>query len=391
MTPHFEIIIIGGGCAGLSLAMRLTSLPEKKRVLIVESRTEYRNDRTWSFWGTDSAQLRNLVSHRWQSVSLQTQDRHVKVDCSSAPYEMITAETFYAAALQNISQNPCIELATGTALASDPWRDGDLWRIETTAGQSAGRILIDTRPSLPIQTGEAVLWQSFSGQEIECDEPVFDPTTATLMKFLPVEDARIPFVYVLPFSPKRALVEFTVFSPIPLGADELSQGLELGIAAEVGAAEYSVGRTEHGILPMGLANPATRAQSSSVRVGVSSGGARPSSGFAFQRIQRWARACAEALLAGDAPVAHARDSWSLAAMDKLFLRVLRARPELSPSLYLSLFGVKTTHGLIRFMSDQATPVYCALVVFSLPAWPFLAEIPNFISRRKYKTAGGRSA
>ena len=391
MTPPFEMIIIGGGCAGLSLAMRLTSLPEKKRVLIVESRSEYRNDRTWCFLGTDSAQLRNLVSHRWQSVSLQTQDRHVKVDCRSAPYEMITAETFYAAALQNISQNPCIELATGTALASDPWRDGYLWRIETTAGQSAGRILIDTRPSLPIQTGEAVLWQSFSWQEIECDEPVFDPTSATLMKFLPVEDARIPFVYVLPFSPKRALVEFTVFSPIPLGADELSQGLELGIAAEVGAAEYSVGRTEHGILPMGLANPAPRAQPSSVRVGVSSCGARPSSGFAFQRIQRWARACAEALLAGDAPVAHARDSWSLAAMDKLFLRVLRARPELSPSLYLSLFGVKTTHGLIRFMSDQATPVDCASVVFSLPAWPFLAEIPNFISRRKYKTAGGRSA
>ena len=31
MTPPFEIIIIGGGCAGLSLAMRLSSLPEEKK------------------------------------------------------------------------------------------------------------------------------------------------------------------------------------------------------------------------------------------------------------------------------------------------------------------------------------------------------------------------
>jgi protoporphyrinogen oxidase len=30
MTPPFEMIIIGGGCAGLSLAMRLSNVLEKK-------------------------------------------------------------------------------------------------------------------------------------------------------------------------------------------------------------------------------------------------------------------------------------------------------------------------------------------------------------------------
>jgi lycopene beta-cyclase len=390
MTPPFEIIIIGGGCAGLSLAMRLSKFPEKKKVLIVESRSEYRNDRTWCFWGNDSAQLRHLVSHRWESVSLQTPDRKVKVDCRTAPYEMISAETFYSAALQQISQNPCIELATGTALSSEPWKDGNLWRIQTSDGQRSGRILIDTRPSLPVHAGEAVLWQSFLGQEIECEASVFDPTSASLMKFLPVEDGRIPFVYVLPFSARRALVEFTVFSPLPLVPDELSQGLELGITAEVGSAKYSVRRTEHGILPMGLTKPTLRAEASSVRVGVSSGGARPSSGFAFQRIQRWAEACAEVLSAGEGPVAHTPDSWSLSAMDNLFLRVLRSRPELSPNLYLSLFGVKNPHSLIRFMSDQSTLADCASVALSLPAWPFIAEIPNFLLGRSYKIAGGLS-
>jgi lycopene beta-cyclase len=391
MTPPFEIIIIGAGCAGLSLAMRLSSLLEKKRVLIVEARKEYANDRTWCFWGNDSAQLRHLVTHRWHSVSLQTQDRRVKVDCRTAPYEMISAETFYAAALQEISRNPCMELATGVALTSEPWKDGDLWRIETSAGQHAGRFLIDTRPRLPVQAGDAVLWQSFLGQEIECEVPAFDPPSASLMNFLPIENGRIPFIYVLPFSPQRALVEFTVFSPAPLGPDELTRDLHLGIAAQIGAANYSVRRTEHGILPMGLTNPAPAAQASSVRVGVTAGGARSSSGFAFQRIQRWAHACALSLSAGRGPVAHPPDSWSLRAMDNLFLRVLRARPEISPDLYLSLFGIKNPHRLIRFMSDQATLADCASVALSLPAWPFLAEIPNCMAGRAYKIAGGRSA
>lgn len=388
MTPPLEIIIIGGGCAGLSLAMRLSKLYAKKTVLIVESRSTYHNDRTWCFWGHDSAQLRHLVSHRWHSVLLQAPGRIVRFDCRTAPYEMISAETFYSAAQREISQNPCIELLTGTALTSEPWRDDGLWHLETTAGRHAARILIDTRPNLPVQPGEAVLWQSFLGQEIECDGSVFAPATATLMKFMPIEDGRISFVYVLPFSRKRALVEFTVFSPVPLGADELSQGLERGITAEVGAAGYSVIRTEHGILPMGLTKPAPEAQPTSVCVGVSSGGARPSSGFAFQRIQRWARACAEALLAGGAPVAHIRDSWSLAAMDDLFLRVLRARPELSPHLYLSLFEIKNGPGLIRFMSDKPSLADCASIALSLPAWPFLAEIPDFMLGRSCKNSGG---
>ena len=391
MTPPFEIIIIGGGCAGLSLAMRLSGPVEKKSVLIVEARTEYANDRTWCFWGTDSAQLRHLVTQRWHSVSLQTKDRKVKVDCRTAPYEMIAAETFYATALRDIARNPRMELAAGVALASEPWKDGDLWRIETSAGQHAGRFLIDTRPQLPVHAGEAVLWQSFLGQEIECEGPAFDPTSASLMNFLPIENGRIPFIYVLPFSPQRALVEFTVFSPAPLAPGELSRDLDLAIAAQIGAAEYSVVRTEHGILPMGLTNPAPTAQASSVRVGVTAGGARPSSGFAFQRIQRWARACALALSSGRGPVAHPPDSWSLRAMDNLFLRVLRARPEISPDLYLSLFGIKNPHRLIRFMSDQGTLADCASVALSLPAWPFLTEIPNCMAGRAYKIAGGRSA
>ncbi len=390
MTSPFELIIIGGGCAGLSLAMRLSNLLGKKRVLIVEPRSEYANDRTWCFWGNDSAQLRHLVTQRWHSVSLQTHARRVNVDCRTTPYEMIAAETFYAAAVREIARNPCMELATGTALASEPWRDGDLWRIETNAGPYAARFLVDTRPLLPVQAGEAVLWQSFLGREIECEVPAFDTTSASLMNFLPIENDRIPFIYVLPFSPQRALIEFTVFAPDPLGPAELSRDLDLGISAQIGASKYSVRRTEHGILPMGLTNPSPATQTSSVRVGVTAGGARSSSGFAFQRIQRWAQACALALSSGRGPVTHPPDSWSLRAMDHLFLRVLRARPEISPDLYLSLFGIKNPHRLIRFMSDQATLADCASVAFSLPAWPFLAEIPDFIVRRTYKRAGGKS-
>ena len=49
---EFDYIIIGGGCAGLSLAYELEihNKLENKTLAIVEPRDEYKRDKTWSFW-----------------------------------------------------------------------------------------------------------------------------------------------------------------------------------------------------------------------------------------------------------------------------------------------------------------------------------------------------
>ena len=49
---EFDYIIIGGGCAGLSLAYEL-EINEKlkdKTLAIIEPSLEYKRDKTWSFW-----------------------------------------------------------------------------------------------------------------------------------------------------------------------------------------------------------------------------------------------------------------------------------------------------------------------------------------------------
>ena len=49
---EFDYVIIGGGCAGLSLAYEL-DLHQKlsnKTLAIIEPRKEYLRDKTWSFW-----------------------------------------------------------------------------------------------------------------------------------------------------------------------------------------------------------------------------------------------------------------------------------------------------------------------------------------------------
>ena len=49
---EFDYIIIGGGCAGLSLAYQLetNNYLKDKTLAIIEPRRDYKRDKTWSFW-----------------------------------------------------------------------------------------------------------------------------------------------------------------------------------------------------------------------------------------------------------------------------------------------------------------------------------------------------
>jgi lycopene beta-cyclase len=370
-----DLLILGGGCAGLSLARQLATLGERcPQTAIIESRHTYTNDRTWCFWKESSAQLTHLVSHRWPSVSVSAHGNLASVDCRAAPYVMIPSAVFYDESIRILSEAPSIQLETGVTVLTEPRKVGSEWHVETSAGLRSACRIVDTRATVTPRPGAALLWQSFVGHEIETSEPVFQPDVAELMHFHAVSGGGILFFYLLPFAPNRALLEATLFAVEPLGPDTFHEEIQAFIARRVHGASYTILRSEHGILPMGMSPPSVHPDASYVKAGLFSGSARSSSGYAFQRIQRWAVTCAAALSTGRLPVSHPRDPALLRAMDTLFLHVLRRRPELAPEIFLALFQKVDIAILVRFMSDRATLADCAAIVSALPSGPFLREI-----------------
>ena len=147
MRSDNDIAILGGGCAGLSLAMRLAdSGVEGPSVVVLEGRALYAPDRTWCFWDDGNVRLRHLVQHRWSSVALADHRRRVPVDCHAAPYQMIPAAAFYAAATQAIAKTSRIELAMNETVIAEPKKEDRRWRIETSTGVRYAKQIIDTRP-----------------------------------------------------------------------------------------------------------------------------------------------------------------------------------------------------------------------------------------------------
>jgi lycopene beta-cyclase len=370
-----DLLILGGGAAGLSLARRLAEQGEAApRTLVLESRVDYADDRTWCFWMHPSAQLTHLVRRRWSKVSLASPTERVLLDCPEFPYALLPSGGFYQDSRECLARSERVRLAMGVSVLGAPRKVDGLWEVETSAGIQRARWIVDTRPSAPPAEGAAVLWQSFLGQEIEAAGPVFDPTVAEIMHFTEGEAGQILFHYLLPLSPTRALLEVTAFSPKPTGPDAFRAELNRFIDRRLEGRRYQLRREEHGILPMGLPTPVPSADATYVRAGLLAGGARASSGYAFQRIQRWAESCAQGLAGGHGPRPHAADGWILGRMDALFLQVLRRRPELAPTLFLAMFRRVAPARLARFMSDQATLLDNLAVIAALPPAPFLREL-----------------
>jgi len=382
MAETFDLVILGGGCAGLSLSMAIaTQRGRCPRTLVIESRTEYTNDRTWCYWKDAAVPAPCPTQHRWQTMRVAHAGQGVSLDCGATPYQMVAAQDFYAAAQTLIGQQPNMALRLGTSVVGEPSHSRGVWHIRTSAGNVTARSVVDTRPpQLPRRDG-ATLWQSFHGHEIECSAAVFDPLSLDLMNFLDPNTRDVPFVYVLPVTPTRALVELTVFGAAPVAPGELSARLDAAVAQRVGGATFTTLRSEHGILPMGLNEAPRSMHPSFVKVGVMAGGARPSTGYAFQRIQRWAGECAHALVSTGQPVGHRPDPWPLRLMDQIFLDVLRAEPQRGGAIFYSLFSRADPARVIRFLSGDAGVVDSLAVVAAMPVLPFLGAALAMTRRR----------
>ena len=71
---EFDYIIIGGGCAGLSLAyeLEINDKLKEKTLAIIENREEYKRDKTWSFWKVFDHNFEDCVIKSWNNFTINT-------------------------------------------------------------------------------------------------------------------------------------------------------------------------------------------------------------------------------------------------------------------------------------------------------------------------------
>ena len=104
---EFDYIIIGGGCAGLSLAYEL-EINEKlkdKTLAIIEPRAEYKKDKTWSFWKVATHNFDDCVKKNWKNFTVNIPKKTNHLECVSYPYQSIDSGLFYEKINNKLKEN----------------------------------------------------------------------------------------------------------------------------------------------------------------------------------------------------------------------------------------------------------------------------------------------
>ena len=92
---EFDYVIIGGGCAGLSLAyeFEINNKLKKKSLAIIEHRDQYKRDKTWSFWKVSEHNFEDCVINSWNNFTINT-SKSFELKSNEFPYKVLTVENF---------------------------------------------------------------------------------------------------------------------------------------------------------------------------------------------------------------------------------------------------------------------------------------------------------
>ncbi len=367
MRSDVDLAILGAGCAGLSLAAALSDHRVPGEVLLLEPRTSYVRDRTWCFWNSEEHPFSSEISHSWSSWRVSHGRTTVMQQSHRYRYCHIAGDDFYRAAIDRVERQPAQTLCRGVTVHLVASHPGGLMAIETSNGRLLAKRVFDGRPDPGNSAVPPALVQRFVGWRVRTAEPCFDAETVDLMGLLPADEpGRVRFVYVLPFSTTEALVEMTYLDDPSLPEPPYHRDLHAWM--EERSRDWELLYTENGSLPMHAGAPCQPGLSNVHLIGTRGARIKPSSGYAFLRIQRHSRAIAEALLAGR-PIPSRAEPQIYKTLDVIFLRAVRRSPAVAATLFLRMFARTRPDELVRFLGERSRPAEMLRVAWSLPKLP----------------------
>ena len=351
---EFDYIIIGGGCAGLSLAYELDlhSKLKDKTLAIVEHRDEYKRDKTWSFWKVSPHNFEECTIKSWDNFTINIPSHLKHVDCKNMPYQTIDSGLFYQKIIDKIKQNTNIYF----------FKNINEVNTENSFIFNSVGDKIDNKSSL---------WQHFSGIEIETSKDFFDEKIFNLMDFDCDQKNSVHFFYTLPFSKTKALIETTWISDLNnTSLNDYDIQLKDYIEDKLKIKNYKINYKETGAIP--LFHPNNIKKLNQIEIGTAGGMTRLSTGYTFLNIQeqsKYIRKNIENIK--DTKIFSIERKYEF--LDNIFLKVLKKNPERMAQIFYKMFN-SSPNTVINFLSNKSNILEDISIISKMPKWVFLKQL-----------------
>lgn len=377
----YDYAIIGAGAAGLHLALAMQEdlFFSKKKILILEKEEKNINDRTWCFWETGKGKWDSILRHKWNNGSMFTPQEEISLDMGNYSYKMVRGLDFYSYAKNSLTDSPnffwlkeeVTEVINGSPVI-----------IKGIQESYEALQVFDSRINpyfFNTEDNYSRVLQHFKGWFIETETDVFDPNNFTMMDFRKTWNNQTSFTYVLPFSKRTALVEFTFFTP-ELVEDSVYEDMLIEYIEEIlKPGKYRITEKEGGVIPM-TDYPFHKENNRQVtKIGTAGSWVKPSSGYSFKNAERFSRQLISNIKRNKIPSEGITEK-KFRFYDSLFLNILENRNHLGKEIFSNMYEKNPVWKIFRFLDEDTNLAEDAKIISAFDPLPFLKAMVKVFGR-----------
>lgn len=373
-NKRFDIIICGGGAAGLLLANALSNETafQHLHIAIIEKEKKNTNDRTWCFWEEGEGKWDEIVSNSWGKALFKAKGYRSEFDLAPYKYKMIKGIDFYKKLYLLLKKNKNIYFLQEEIEGISSNLDNCSVRTNATT-YSAPRVF----SSIPTtnfkkQNQFPVLQQHFIGWVVKTQAPIFDPKSVVFMDFEVPQKNNTRFMYVLPFSKHEALVEYTLFSKDLLEDKEYESAIQAYLEDKK-AGEVSIIEKEKGSIPMTAYDFSQHNTTNLLHIGTAGGWTKASTGFTFQKsVQKVDQLVA--FMKKNKPLKDFKQKSKFNFYDLLFLDVLAKHNGEGSLLFKQMFLYNPPKRIFSFLEEKTSLWQDVAIMRSFPIRRFVSAL-----------------
>ncbi|MBI3218660.1 MAG: lycopene cyclase [Bacteroidetes bacterium] len=371
----YDYAIVGAGAAGLHLAMAMNRHPffADKKILLLEKSQKDENDKTWCFWEKGDGKWDHITTKIWDQAQFMSTDQSLDLNMGAYRYKMLASLDFYNYTKSELKKKE-----------NFVWVNAEVKNIlhaktstiETDHGSYSAKHVFDSIiPPAFFQSKDKYtrLLQHFKGWVIETDEEVFNDQSFVMMDFRITVPNTTCFTYVLPINKKKALIEFTFFSPSLVEDAHYDELLRTYINQILKLNHYRIEAEEKGVIPMSDFPFHQFSNQYVTKIGTAGGWVKPASGYSFKNAERYSQRVVDNIK-NNRPPGHRILNTLFRKYDMLFLDVLYHHNELGVGLFQTMYGKNEAHQILAFLDEETTRLEEFKIINSFPRWPFMRAL-----------------
>ena len=355
----YKAAIIGLGASGLAVN-KIIYGESSDKVIAFENKDINNRDNFFGFWLTEWMKpFESIIEKKWNKWSIETPNSKVTHLSIAKPYCVISFKKWKKYCLETKNK---LDIVNKQVIEYLPINN--YFKIITADKEEYYAEKIYDSRSTREKKGELI--QHFLGINITVADNTFNDEKLTLMHFTQ-ENNLLHFIYILPFSHNKALVESTVFSKEAFDDSWYIEKIKNYLMLN-NITKFEEQSMEKGIIPMFFADEKKSNNSNIFNIGIRGGACKPSTGYAFSFSIKQIQILKESNK--NYVEVH---KFLERKMDKIFINFLKKNNENGNS-FIKLASNLNGDEFLSFMMGESNLLTKFKIIKSMPKIAFIKEM-----------------